>query len=29
MNHVNNNQINNYIYMYGIQNNEENFNKIG
>ena len=28
MNHVNKNRINNYIYMYGIHNTEENFNKI-
>ena len=27
MNHVNTNQINNYICMYGIQNTEENFLK--
>ena len=29
MNHVNRNRIHNYIYMYGIQDTEENFNKIG
>ena len=28
MNHVNNNRINNYIYMYGVQNTEQNFNEI-
>ena len=29
MNHVNRNRIHNYIYRYGIQDTEENFNKIG
>ena len=29
VNHVNKNRISNFIYMYGIQNTEENFNKIG
>ena len=27
MNHVNTNRINNYFYMYGIENTEENFEK--
>ena len=28
MNHVNTNRINNYFYMYGIENTEENFEKL-
>ena len=28
MNDVNKNRINNYLYCYSIQNNEENFNKL-
>ena len=28
MNYVNTNRINNFIYMYSIPNNEENFNKL-
>ena len=28
MNHVNTNRINNYFYMYGIKNTEENFEKL-
>ena len=29
MEHVDRNRIHNYIYRYGIQDTEENFNKIG
>ena len=28
MNHVNTNRINNYFYMFGIENTEENFEKL-
>ena len=28
MNHVNRNKVHNYFYMYGIQETEENFNKL-
>ena len=28
MNHVNTNRINNFLYMYGIKNTEENFKKL-